>query len=112
MKCIECGNELLVSDRYWQMGLCNDCWNAYRYFDKSIPLDNPYEKTIEKLKQLIFNTRETIRHILIVDKRPVKGTTKEDCYKALEKLQKLYNTNRYITTSEFLDQIEKGESNE
>ena len=67
------------------------------------------DKEIERLKKLVFDTRETIKHILIVFKRPVKGTTKEDCYDALEKLQKLYDTNGFITTEEFLDRIEKGE---
>ena len=152
MKCIECGNELLTGDRYWQMGLCNECWSAYRFFNKPIPLNNPHDKIIEelqqqlaekekeieilkdfhefekdlmcngtsvlmkdkdkeieRLKKLVFDTRETIKHILIVFKRPVKGTTKEDCYDALEKLQKLYDTNGFITTEEFLDRIEKGE---
>ena len=55
---------------------------------------------IRAIVKLICDTRSTLKNVLIVGNRPVKNTSKEDCYKVLSKLQDLYKSNM-ITSDEW-----------
>ena len=73
-----------------------------------VDINNPFPIPMNdvddtNLENLVRDTRDVLRGILIVSGRPVKGTTKEQCYEALEMLQDLYMTNRGITTDYFLE---------
>ena len=102
MVCDICGKEKKV----WGHCICVECYSSSRRQNQIQKLKQQLiekDKELERLYQLLFNTREIISHILIVNKRPVKGTTKEDCYDALEKLQKLYTLQMYYKNWEDLD---------
>ena len=47
-----------------------------------------------------------LRNILLTDSRPIKNTSKKDCYFCLMKLQELYKSNNSISDKDFLKTLE------
>ena len=96
---------------YWD--LCQDEIRVDKNSrDKNCPLqslsdhDKQVRKEVQVLKNLICKTRNILHEILIVGNRPVKNTSKEDCYTVLSKLQDLYKSNMITSNEWFLDQIQ------
>ena len=57
---------------------------------------------IEEMEKFIIKTRNILKNILLVGSRPVKNTSKKDCYFCLMNLQELYKSNSSISDKDFL----------
>lgn len=64
------------------------------------------EKHIEEMEKFIIKTRNILRNILLTDSRPIKNTSKKDCYLCLMELQELYKSNNSISDKDFLKTLE------
>lgn len=62
---------------------------------------NSQEKHIEEMEKFIIKTRNILRNILLTDSRPIKNTSKKDCYLCLMELQELYKSNNSISDKDF-----------
>ena len=60
------------------------------------------EKQIKEMEEFIIKTRNILRNILLTDSRPIKNTSKKDCYFCLMKLQELYKSNNSLSDKDFL----------
>lgn len=60
------------------------------------------KKQIEEMEKFIIKTRNILKNILLVGSRPVKNTSKKDCYFCLMNLQELYKSNSSISDKDFL----------
>ena len=98
--CDVCGREVLGCTFVNGMKFCAKCYQeTFGETDKD-------RKEVQVLKNLICKTRNILQQILIDKNRPIKNTSKKDCYKALSELQDLYKSNMITSNEWFLDKIQ------
>ena len=60
------------------------------------------KEMIEEMEKFIIKTRNILKNILLAGLRPVKNTSRKDCYFCLMNLQELYKSNTSISDKDFL----------
>lgn len=86
-KCVKCGNKILTGDIYWEMGLCNNCYNElYKDHKTHISLDKMWlelaqsfrdenEKLQDKIADLEAKLAESEKNVEFYQERYSDATT-------------------------------------
>ena len=82
-------------------GTCDNYDRFIEMYDRLAELEDR-RKQIEEMENFIIKTRNILRNILLTNSRPIKNTSKKDCYFCLMKLQELYKSNNAISDEDFL----------
>ena len=86
-------------------GTCDNYDRFIEMYNRLAELEDQ-GKQIEEMENFIIKTRNILRNILLTDSRPIKNTSKKDCYFCLMKLQELYKSNNSISDEDFLKTLE------
>ena len=87
-------------------GTCDNYDRFIEMYTRLTELEDQ-KKKIEEMENFIIKTRNILRNILLTNSRPIKNTSKKDCYFCLIKLQELYKSNNSISDEDFLETLFK-----
>ena len=87
-------------------GTCDNYDRFIEMYNRLTELEDQ-GKQIEEMENFIIKTRNILRNILLTNSRPIKNTSKKDCYFCLIKLQELYKSNNSISDEDFLETLFK-----
>ena len=87
-------------------GTCDNYDRFIEMYTRLTELEDQGKK-IEEMENFIIKTRNILRNILLTNSKPIKNTSKKDCYFCLTKLQELYKSNNSISDEDFLETLFK-----